>query len=515
MQSPAGPYPLGSTTVTLTCTDSQQQSSSCTATVQVRDVTAPALALVGPTSQQAECGASYADPGATANDFCDGDLSGAIIRSGQVDPDTLGAYGLTYDVEDSSGNRAPSVMRTVNVRDTLSPVLTLHPPLNQVLECGTPYIDPGSTVLDQCFGDLTTVVRSGAVNSNVPGAYVMSYRAADPVGNPSPPQSRSVSVMDTLPPSITVLGPIEDSHECGTTYVDPGATATDQCAGNVPVVASRTGNPLPPGSFTITYSASDPSGTSSTSPEVRRVTVTDHELPVVTLNGPATRVVECGTTSYADPGATAADQCFGNLTGRIVRTGTVDPRVPDSYSLTYNVTDPAGNSAVPKNRTVTVVDTLAPVVTITVPSLVECDCGATYPDPDIIAIDECAGPLPVYCSSRVDRCMPGSYTLTCTVRDPSGNGGTFSRTVGVRDTLRPVVTLNGPGSITIVQGTPWNDPGATARDRCSGEVPITRVGHVNTDVPDTYVLRYIAVDVSGNQAVVASGIASRTSTPAR
>jgi hypothetical protein len=308
--------------------------------------------------------------------------------------------------------------------------------------------------------------------------------------------------------------------------VDPGATATDQCAGAVPVVATRTSNPLPPGSFTIAYSASDPSGNSFTSPDVRHVTLADDEPPVLTLLGPNPQVVECNPTPYADPGATAMDQCFGDVTSRIVRTGTVDPRVPDSYSLTYNVTDPAGNSAVPVNRTVTVVDTLPPTVVITGPSnsVVECDCGAPYPYPVIIANDLCAGPLPVDRSGTVDMCMPGSYTLTYTVRDPSGNGGTFSRTVSVIDTLRPVVTLNGLGSITIVQGTPWNDPGATARDRCAGEVPITRVGHVDTDVPATYVLRYRAVDSAGNQAealrtvtvvAAASGIASRTSTPAR
>jgi hypothetical protein len=44
IQSPAGPYPLGETLVTLTVIDSQGESSSCQATVTVLDGTHPSIA---------------------------------------------------------------------------------------------------------------------------------------------------------------------------------------------------------------------------------------------------------------------------------------------------------------------------------------------------------------------------------------------------------------------------------------------------------------------------------------
>jgi hypothetical protein len=43
VQSPTGPYPLGTTTVTLTVTDDEGLSSSCTATVNVVDTTSPSI----------------------------------------------------------------------------------------------------------------------------------------------------------------------------------------------------------------------------------------------------------------------------------------------------------------------------------------------------------------------------------------------------------------------------------------------------------------------------------------
>lgn len=49
VQSPAGPYPLGNTTVTLTVTDDEGASDSCTATVTVKDSTPPAISAVSAT----------------------------------------------------------------------------------------------------------------------------------------------------------------------------------------------------------------------------------------------------------------------------------------------------------------------------------------------------------------------------------------------------------------------------------------------------------------------------------
>ena len=61
-----------------------------------------------------EVNGSFADPGATATDTFEGDLTDQISDSGTVDTTSLGNYTITYQVSDSSGNTA-IVSREVSV----------------------------------------------------------------------------------------------------------------------------------------------------------------------------------------------------------------------------------------------------------------------------------------------------------------------------------------------------------------------------------------------------------------
>ena len=63
--------------------------------------------------------------------------------------------------------------------------------------------------------------------------------------------------------------------------------------------------------------------------------------------------------------------------------------------------------------------------------------------------------------------------------DSSGNGGNGGRTIVVEDSGPPVLTLNGPSTMTINLGSAFNDPGATAIDEVDGSVPVTRFGTLN------------------------------------
>ncbi|NVJ61580.1 MAG: collagenase [Gammaproteobacteria bacterium] len=80
------------------------------------DLEAPVITLKGQASITITLGDTFVDPGATATDNNDGDLSESIIVTGIVDTNVTGEYILTYQVSDDAGNAASPVTRTVIVK---------------------------------------------------------------------------------------------------------------------------------------------------------------------------------------------------------------------------------------------------------------------------------------------------------------------------------------------------------------------------------------------------------------
>lgn len=76
--------------------------------------------------------------------------------------------------------------------------------------------------------------------------------------------------------------------------------------------------------------------------------------------------VELGDT-FVDPGATAWDEDFGDISGYIEVTGTVDPTVVGTYSLTYSVSNWYATTTA--TRMVNVVDTTAPEMSAVAPTV--------------------------------------------------------------------------------------------------------------------------------------------------
>jgi hypothetical protein len=77
----------------------------------------PVITLQGESSVDLPLNGNFNDPGASASDTEDGDLSSQIQVAGAVDTATPGNYTLVYGVVDSAGNQAVPVMRQVNVSE--------------------------------------------------------------------------------------------------------------------------------------------------------------------------------------------------------------------------------------------------------------------------------------------------------------------------------------------------------------------------------------------------------------
>lgn len=96
-------------------TNSLSNQSSTTRTVKVVDRTPPVLTLRGANPMRLEVGSTFTDPGASAVDVGDGDLTDEITVTGSVYANRVGTYTLTYSVQDYAGNAAADAVRTVNV----------------------------------------------------------------------------------------------------------------------------------------------------------------------------------------------------------------------------------------------------------------------------------------------------------------------------------------------------------------------------------------------------------------
>src|SRR5207249_8725012 len=204
--------------------------------------------------------------------------------------------------------------------------------------------------------------------------------ASDPSGNAGT-NTRTVYVVDTTLPVVTVLGANPLTNECHTAFVDPGATANDSCAGALAVLTNSTVNPNATGVYTISYAATDPSGNATTN--TRAVYIVDTTSPVVTVLGANPLTNECHT-AFADPGATANDSCAGPLAA--VTNSTVNPNATGVYTIGYSATDPSGNAGT-NTRTVYVVDTTLPVVTVLGANPLTNECHTAFVDPGATAND--------------------------------------------------------------------------------------------------------------------------------
>ncbi|HNR32715.1 MAG TPA: endo-1,4-beta-xylanase [Candidatus Hydrogenedentes bacterium] len=106
------------------------------------------------------------------------------------------------------------------------------------------------------------------------------------------------------------------------------------------------------GVYDVRAVATDTQGNSGVDDTSGELTV-DTTAPVIALNGRAVIKLAYGQ-EFVDPGAKAHDNIDGDITARVTTAGSVDTSVPGTYSITYGVTDNAGNAAKAVKRTVTV-----------------------------------------------------------------------------------------------------------------------------------------------------------------
>jgi hypothetical protein len=389
-------------------------------------------------------------------------------------------------------------------------------------------------------GVTVTSTRSDGEEIDAPypgGVTTITWTATDSDGRTaSCSQAVTVTVNDTIAPTIdapddvSFITPEGTTGSCGMVIGETELgtpTSDDNCSSSVKVTRTGvpSGNFFPVGTTTVTYTAKDSAGNTTT--DIQHVTVTDGTKPLIAAPPDATYTclseVPAAAASQATNGLTLfddngvplppqppSDNC-GTPVVTISETSTgagsvADPRI---ISRVFTATDAVGNSA-SSTQTITVIDGTPPTLTLNGASSMTVECHASFNDPGASASDNCSGAV-VVTAGTVNADAPGTYTLSYTATDAAGNtSAPATRTVTVVDTTPP--TLTAPSNITAY--LPLNSTATSvvvnyatpvASDSCTTTITVTQTAGLPSGASfpvGTTTNTFTATDASGNSVSV-------------
>ena len=150
----------------LSVKDSSGNETNLTTTLIKEDEELPVITLNGNQTIYLNYGTTYQEPGYTAIDNCDGDLTDSVSVSGTVGKN-IGTYSLTYTVKDSSNNEAKITRTIIITKSTL--------PNSGTINNGTIYLtfDDGPSSLTT--GYILDILKE----ENVPATFFITGNGPD------------------------------------------------------------------------------------------------------------------------------------------------------------------------------------------------------------------------------------------------------------------------------------------------------------------------------------------------
>lgn len=170
------------------------------------DVTAPVITLLGSTPVNVTQNTSYVDAGATASDNLDGNITANIVTVNPVNTAVVGPYTVTYNVNDSAGNPATQITRTVNVvaaPDTTPPVISGMPTDDAVAAtspAGAVYSYVSPTANDAVVGSVPVTCVPAANSTFSVGLTTVNCTATDGINSVT--ESFNVTVTPFVPGNV-------------------------------------------------------------------------------------------------------------------------------------------------------------------------------------------------------------------------------------------------------------------------------------------------------------------------
>ena len=492
-------FPVGETTITYTATDAAGLTTIESFTITVTDTQIPVIvnlpANINQSNDSNVCGATINWTEPTFTDNCPGGeiVQTAGLSNGSVFP--IGESTVTYTATDAAGLTKIESF-TVNITDAEDPVIVDLPANIEVDNdpgtCGATITWTTPTVTDNCPGQSITQSAGLTSGSAFPvGINTISYTATDAVGN-DVLESFTITVNDTEKPQITNcpsgIVRTSDEGECTANVSWTEPTVSDNCSSvsNITWTKSHSpGDEFSVGETTVTYTARDEKGNVSDVCSFT-VTVNDNQKPIISncpddisLN---TNAGSCNAVAtWTEP--TGTDNCSGTLTwNKSHISGTSFPT--GNTTVTYTLTDEAGNTSSVCSFVVSVTDNVDPIAACKPATIYLNESGIANLLPSDVnngSSDNCTEDdnLILTLSKTSFSCAEiGVNVVTLTVKDAQGNLSTCNANVTVSDNAAPTITSTS-GTVSKSVNTNSGDCFYTVNgaefdpivsDNCGGEI---------------------------------------------
>ncbi len=252
-----------------------------------------------------------------------------------------------------------------------NPALTLNGPSTISINQGFTFVDPGATATKSGRSiDVTSVYERPALDVQVPGSYLITYTAHDPVSNLETTAQRTVNVLSSdAAQQQKMSGYIRTDSGSASLLTTPGMLSVEiRDASNATVATAAvdatglyTASVLPapynaclivPGGYGVVGGEACVKAVFQYNQDITLPDISLSTLPIITLNGDKTMSIDFGMT-FVDPGATASKD-GSDISSTITVSGLPDVNTAGLYTVSYVVIDPATKLSATTTRTVEV-----------------------------------------------------------------------------------------------------------------------------------------------------------------
>ena len=191
-----------------------------------------------------------------------------------------------------------------------------------------------------------------------------------------------------------------------------------------------------------------------------------------------------------------------DVTNTVVSSNNINTAELGEYEIEYKIPYLFGTYTY--KRKAMVVDDKAPEITLEGDEECKVSYGKEYIEPGYKAIDNYDGDITDKVETTEEKINDEEKIIHYKVTDSSGNTQEKDRKVKFVDNVKPIIELNGIGTVVLNVGEEYKEQGAKAYDERDGDLTekLEISGQVNTAQEGTYTVTYKVKDSSENEAIV-------------